>query len=893
MERLFEAMDSGALVVTVNRRLSRYLQQRFDQHKIASGAEVWESPQLLPLTTWMHALWHEYCFVAPDAPRLIDQHQTTLIWQQVVRSSAQGEGLLNVNATARTAAQAWGLMQQWCLTPDDLPEGFNTDVDAFRGWLAAFQTRCADEGFIDDSALAGFLIQRLVQIRSLLPAQIILFGFDEITPQVERLLGALNELGVSVSVQERETVSAAPVRLSCESVEQELRTIAIWLKQLRDEDRLGRTAVVVPKPAELRPRIEAIFDDVLQPANLLEPGSANIAPYDISQGQPLAEQPIIVTALRLLELARGEMELSAFGRLLLSPSWAGDEAAYLARAEFDAFLRRRSGPKINLRQLRHYLVRPEFEKRCAELAYKVEQLIELREERSVKAPPSEWAERFKRLLQLLGWGTGRSLESNEFQAVEAWKGVLSQFAGFDQVSDACDYFTALNQLRRLAHETVFQPQSRNQPIQVLGSLEAAGMQFDNLWLMGLSDDVWPTTASANPFLPITLQVAHGMPHASAERELAFAQRMTDGFLSSAPNIVVSYCLRDGDQELRPSPLIEHLPETSAADLIGDVEVNSLRDRIYSASQLEPFCDWQAPPVDPRREVAGGTGILRDQAACPFRAFAKYRLGARGLEEPVSALAAADRGNLVHEVLEQLWLKLQDQATLLGLNDEQRAALINKVVSQVIEEAARKAPTLFTERYTALELERLQQMCEQWLALEAERAPFSVIETEKADEVEIGGLRMSVRVDRVDQLVNGEQMVIDYKTGTSASVAKWFDPRPEEPQLPLYCVARNQPVSALAFAQVNVRDYKYIGLSDELDVVKGIGPFSKSKYNIGKPDWQALIEEWRQVLERLAQAFLAGVADVDPKKYPTTCEYCELGALCRISEFHALGEDDDE
>jgi hypothetical protein len=43
-----------------------------------------------------------------------------------------------------------------------------------------------------------------------------------------------------------------------------------------------------------------------------------------------------------------------------------------------------------------------------------------------------------------------------------------------------------------------------------------------------------------------------------------------------------------------------------------------------------------------------------------------------------------------------------------------------------------------------------------------------------------------------------------------------------------------------------------------------------------------IEEWRRVLERLADNFRAGFAEVDPKQ--GACDLCGLRALCRIREF---------
>jgi ATP-dependent helicase/nuclease subunit B len=42
-----------------------------------------------------------------------------------------------------------------------------------------------------------------------------------------------------------------------------------------------------------------------------------------------------------------------------------------------------------------------------------------------------------------------------------------------------------------------------------------------------------------------------------------------------------------------------------------------------------------------------------------------------------------------------------------------------------------------------------------------------------------------------------------------------------------------------------------------------------------------VEEWREVLTKLAEQFAAGDARVQPKSYPKTCEYCGQRLLCRV------------
>ena len=74
------------------------------------------------------------------------------------------------------------------------------------------------------------------------------------------------------------------------------------------------------------------------------------------------------------------------------------------------------------------------------------------------------------------------------------------------------------------------------PVQVLGTLEAAGLRFYDLWIAGLDDESWPPPASPAPFLPMRMQREAGVPGCSAEQALAFAMLVTDRLLASAPDV---------------------------------------------------------------------------------------------------------------------------------------------------------------------------------------------------------------------------------------------------------------------------------------------------------------------------------------------------------------------
>src|SRR5690606_29010314 len=100
--------------------------------------------------------------------------------------------------------------------------------------------------------------------------------------------------------------------------------------------------------------------------------------------------------------------------------------------------------------------------------------------------------------------------------------------------------TALNQLKRMAASTIFQPESLAAPVQVLGLLETSGLQFDHIWITGLHDGVWPASPRPNPFIPLPLQRKIGTPHSSAKRELHIAESLLHRIIGSAGEVVLSY-----------------------------------------------------------------------------------------------------------------------------------------------------------------------------------------------------------------------------------------------------------------------------------------------------------------------------------------------------------------
>jgi hypothetical protein len=199
-------------------------------------------------------------------------------------------------------------------------------------------------------------------------------------------------------------------------------------------------------------------------------------------------------------------------------------------------------------------------------------------------------------------------------------------------------------------------------------------------------------------------------------------------------------------------------------------------------------------------------------------------------------------------------------------------------------------------YLALEQERLTRLVTAWLDYEAGRVPFEVEETEAERTVPVGSLEFKLRLDRADRLNDGTVMVVDYKTG-KVSPKSWEPPRPEDVQLPLYgCfgLKDDEDLGGLVFARLrpSAKERAFAGCvgapADTLfSGLKNVNSLMKNSLQAEQ------VDAWQKEIERLAADFLAGVAKVDPRDYPETCERCGLQALCRIHEHRIAGAGDED
>ena len=843
MHDVFPSLENGAVLLTATRRLARLFRQEFISWQRDRGHTFWKSPLILPLDAYVYRLWNQ--FIAETLPdlTLLTGDQEAIVWQQIIRDSPEGASLLQVEATARRAMEAWKLIHSYRL-PIDSRYQVTEDCEAFLGWSREFERRCAKRRWLDLARLPDFVLQL-----ELSQPPIFYTGFDELSPLQSDLLRKF-----AASEIKPERIRSITRTRVCPTTEDEIRCAAAWSRGALDEDPGARVGIVALNLAQVRSKVDRIFRDELQSTEA----------FHISLGQTLDRYPIIHAALEIIRLSAipGHMPLTRVGMLLRSPYLAGAAAERIARATLDTRLRRYCGWEISFDELRAnaYTDTPVLNR-------SLKALHDVLAEIEGALCHAEWSRAFAAILRAVGWPGDRTLDSREHQLMQRWPDLLSQFAAIDAVTGPISFAQAADRLHTLASSTVFQFEDTGAPIQISDAIEIAGARFDRLWVMGLHDEAMPAPADPNPFLPISLQWEHAVPNASAERQYESSRIVFDRLLGSAAEVVLSFPQTEGDRILSPSPFLTATPQQLLA------EPSAWIARIRAASQLETFIDETAPPHQQEGVQRGGARVLKDMAACPFRAFAAHRLGASEMDRIEPGLSPAEKGMALHQVLQLIWGELGSHTALCALSPDDLTSVLRRHIDSVLEPFGNTTNA-------KVERIRLESLLKEWMKLERSRPAFAVVRLEEKKPVEIGGLHLEVRADRVDELPDGRQVILDYKTGEVKSKG-WSGDRLDEPQLPLYCISSDARVAAAAFARIQAQGIGFSGIAET--PLPGFKEYSGA--NVAEQ-----MQEWREALTGLAVRFRSGDARVDPKYSRKTCEYCAFTALCRI---HSANQGDPE
>lgn len=899
-------MPNFSKIVTIcsTTRLMRGIHMQYQQQQINAGIAQWQTAEVSTLAMWLDTLVGHASLLGilpSDALPVLTLSQVaeSYLWEQVIETCLakhEAAALFDIRALAKSAIEANNLMLNWQLSEVDINQHFMTqETRQFLRWRHTFEALCAKQQALEPARLMALQINLIEKYRDAislaiaLPKQILLAGFDRVTPLEKHLFELLKTCGVVTEMATLNTSQNSNIQYySLNDSRSECRAAVAWAKRKLLENPSAQLAIISPVLGDIRRELADLLDDTFHPETLQPSQCEKPRCYDFSLGLALTEYPIVHSALQLLRLAASKAKVT-FEEVtpILQDVYWGSAFEIDSRALLDAYLRKKMNASYSIEALIAQASKLQAE--GAQLTFLVQHLVvisQFQKQALLRQVPSLWVVSLKNLLDSIQWAKSRDLSSHEFQAQKSLDERLQELATLDFILGKISVREAVQKITELCSATMFQAESTGDVhIQLLGLLETPAVQLDAVWVVNMNDQHWPPPVKLNPLLPAELQRNRGTPNASAGIQSIFASLVHQRLMLSAPEIVFSYSLKEDERELRPSPLLsDNLPKILASQ---SEIIQTLAEQLSQPAIMQMLDDSLAPAIGVDEKVHGGVKLFATQAICPAWAFYQYRLGASKLETPIDGLDNMSRGSLLHKVLQIFWQDCQNLSNLKAMTDKRRTLAIASAIAQSILELGQEITMHLPPQVMQIEQQRLQQLLEFWLNLELERADFKVHACEEKHSIEVEGLPVKFTIDRIDALADGGLVVIDYKTSAVVANKSWADDRISEPQLPIYVslALKYESVVAVCFAKVRTDESKFIGLSVEEGVLPEVTALHKVKNSsafIKFVDWDTLLEHWYTSLTNIAHEIKSGVASTTFNK-ETDLNYCEVLPLLRLPE----------
>ena len=835
--------------------------------KIQSGHSAWVSCDVIPWSAWLERCAAQGRSGPLQGLRRLGAVEEWLLWREAAEHSCAGLGLLMPESLADSLRLSAACVRDWGphWTGSPTPES-----TVLQRACRIFADRC--------QALQAYSVSDWTQsLREFHggPTPLVFAGFDTAGGALER---RLRELGGAFWPARAPAAHDPPTQLiGCADVTDELRRAAGWCREQLARNPRARLLVVDTRLRVRRSLAVQAFEHELHGSGLLGPPGEVL--YGIEGGQRLSDYAIVSAALGLLHLSGAALEFRELAALLRSPYIGCGTRAQ--RAALELTLRERNVAAADFARLCD-LARAQRSETGAALAVTLEGIAPTLEREAAKRDHGAgWARDFAARLDAGGWPGEGSLGSEEQQQRERFRELLGELSVLGGDGALLSFTQALELLRALAMRTSFEAETLDAPVTLTESTNDPLVEYDGIWVAGLSAESWPAPPRADPFVPIAAQRAAGFQPASASGQLDAARQAMAGWRRCAGQLVYSWPEADGDVPLQPSHLLGVPAPAHAAE--GARGTRATADRLMASlrgsARGEPRPADQALAWPLGRRLAGGTKVLQLQAICPFKAVAELRLGALPVPEPVPGLDRLERGQLLHRALELVLGQLKDSRELRrrAADEPSLTALVRAASDQAVKEQLAARFQRLPDALADNERQRLTTLIAVLLRQElrrAESAEFTVAALEESQDRELGGFPLRVRMDRIDRLDDGRLIVIDYKSG-AARAFRPLDERPRQAQLLAYAVLAAGEVAGVAAVHLGADEIRWRGAAAEASLLPGLG-----RGRAPSAPWPQLLEHWRRVVARLVRDFAAGVCVVDP--LPDACQSCQLPAFCRVA-----------
>jgi ATP-dependent helicase/nuclease subunit B len=513
--------------------------------------------------------------------------------------------------------------------------------------------------------------------------------------------------------------------------------------------------------------------------------------------------------------------------------------------------------------------------------------ISARLESTTKAEPStlDWWTGFSATLQMLEGAAKTNLAdmlaaiqtiADQLTSGQIWKGASGrELARIWEEVTACNLSalpttdvgaTPAILTELFSRAVVRRPYGGHPRVAIYGLLEARMQHADMVICGGLNETTWPQIAQPDPWLAPAIRRHLGL--ATLDRNIGLSAHDLATALG-ARDVLLTRARRDRSGPTVASRFLLRIKALLGGQLKVDVITPKFATQLDSPSITQDFAPRPEPKPSPKqRRVTLSITNFDQLKSDPYSFYANKILGLKMLDPVDAEPSHAWRGTLVHKILQD-WFE-QDDCTPEKLLARAEALLTNGALDPLLR-------TLWQPRIA----EGLR-----WIAQETQRMRDEegrrLLIAEKKGAMELLGVTITGRADRIDALSDGSLVIIDYKTGMPA--------KPKQVNagfaLQLGLVGLMAERGAIEGVSGDARRFEYWSLAKNKDRSFGfVSVATSTKANDNKHGPDAFVGFIKTQAEEALQKWILGAEPFTAKLHPEYSNYADYDQLMRLQEWN--------
>jgi Inactivated superfamily I helicase len=430
-------------------------------------------------------------------------------------------------------------------------------------------------------------------------------------------------------------------------------------------------------------------------------------------------------------------------------------------------------------------------------------------------------------------------------------------------------------------------------LQVMGVLEARGLDFENVIVASFNEGVFPKKENSNSFIPYNLRRGFGLP--TYETNDAITAYNFYRLINRTKQLYFIYDLRtDGTQSAEVSRFLHQLKYLYNIDY-EEINVNFN----FGISESQEIVVEKTPDIvnklerffddsDDKKYLSASS--LKDYIECPLRFYLANIEEIKIQDEVEESIESSTFGNIFHFSMEQIYKPFEGRMVLPNNIDEivKNEAYISEIIDNAFAKyyfKTKNGTKITLEGNLLLTKRIIRKFIGKMLEQDREYAPFEYVSSEFPCYLDfpLNGRSVNIkgRIDRIDEK-DGMLRILDYKTGSGTLEFKTLADVFEKNQ-------KNKPKHVL-------QTFLYILLYEKYANGKLVVPGIIYVKNLFKDDFSPLLcqkngvgeitnfEPFREEFELLLSECLIEMFNPEipftQTIEPEFCKYCNYKTLCR-------------